>query len=351
MGTSGFSKFISYSHGGNIYSGDIELDFSANLNPLGIPEAVRAAAIGADFSHYPDTECSRLTAAIANYENVFNKCIVCGNGAADLIYRIASVISPKRALLAVPTFSEYEKALCEQECEIEFYSLREDNNFAMDDGFIERITSDIDVLFLCNPNNPVGNTIGEKLLYDILTKCAETGTVAVVDECFLDFTKGVSAKKFLNPYVVILKAFTKICCMAGLRLGYGVFGDERLAAAVKFCGQPWSVSSPAQAAGEAAVGVLQDTDYLSITKDTVACEREFLSEKLRECGAFVYPSEANFILFKTCCGNLEDEMRRRGIAVRCCENYRGLSKMYYRIAVRTRSENERFAFALKEILK
>lgn len=351
MENSVFSKYIRFPHGGNAYSGEIELDFSANLNPSGIPDAVRAAAANSDFSHYPDVECRALSAAIAKYESVSDECIVCGNGAADLIYRVVRVISPKRALLAVPTFSEYEKALREQGCEIEFYFLREENNFALDNGFIEMITSDTDIVFLCNPNNPVGNTISEKLLGNILARCAETGTAAVVDECFLDFTNGVSAKKFLNSDVVIIKAFTKICCMAGLRLGYAVFGNPKLACAVKSCGQPWSVSAPAQAAGEAAVGVLADTDYLSRTREMVACERVFLSEKLKECSAKAFPSEANFILFKMRCDNMEEKMRQRGIAVRCCENYRGLSGMYYRIAVRTRDENERFAAALKDIFK
>ncbi len=340
---------MSVIHGGDIYSRETELDFSANLNPLGIPERVRAAAANADFSHYPDPRCSALTRALSRYEGVPEANIVCGNGAADVIYRIVNALRPRRALLCSPTFSEYEKALSERDCATAYHPLAEESGFALGADILPEITPGTDMLFLCNPNNPVGNTIEPRLMERVLAKCRETGAAAVIDECFLDFAENgerLSAKNFLGANVIVIKAFTKICAMAGLRLGYAVFGGEDRALAVRECGQPWSVSSPAQAAGAAAAAVLAETDYLARTRDLVARERGFLVNELAAPGIKVYPSQTNFLLLRSK-KNLADILARHRIAIRCCGDYRGLGEEYYRIAVRTHEENERLIYVLK----
>ena len=338
-------------HGGDIYSRKVELDFSANLNLLGIPEAVRKAAAEADFAHYPDVRCSALVQALSAYEGVPAENIVCGNGAADMIYRIVGALCPRRAILSAPTFSEYEKALLEHGCAVSYHILREEDGFALREDILPEISAGADMLCLCSPNNPVGNVIEPRLLERILGRCRECGTVAVVDECFLDFTEnGFSAKNFLFPNVIVIKAFTKICAMAGLRLGYALFGDERCALSVRECGQPWSVSSPAQAAGVAAAKVLSETDYLAQTRALIAEGRSFLSGELSRLGFEVFPSDANFLLFKGA-ENLAEALLERGIAIRSCRDYRGLDERFFRIAVRTHEENERLTTALSDIQK
>ncbi len=336
-------------HGGDVYSREIELDFSANLNPLGMPDSVRAAAASADFSRYPDPRCGALVRAVSRYEGVPEENIVCGNGAADIIYRVVSALRPRRALLCSPTFSEYENALAERDCAVTYHPLSEENGFALGADFLPKITPDTDMLFLCDPNNPVGNTIEPPLLERVLARCGETGTTAVIDECFLDFSENgerLSAKNFLGANVIVIKAFTKICAMAGLRLGYALFGGGDRASAVRDCGQPWSVSSPAQAAGAAAAAVLAETDYLARTRELVARERGFLTEQLSASGIRVYPSQANFLLLRSPV-NLADILIKHKTAIRSCADYRGLGEDFFRIAVRTREENERFVSVLK----
>lgn len=340
---------MNYAHGGDIYSRDIDLDFSANLNPLGIPEAVRKAAAAADFTRYPDPRCCELRRAICEYENVPRERIVCGNGAADLIYRIVNAVRPKRALLCSPTFSEYEKALAERGCEVLLHPLLEENGFTLGEDFLPKITPDIEMVFLCTPNNPAGNTIEPLLLEKILRKCCDTGTLAVVDECFLDFAEDgekFSAKRYLNERVIVLKAFTKICAMAGLRLGYAIFGDDTLAEAVFGSGQPWSVSSPAQAAGIAAAELLSKTDFLTRTRLLVAQERKYLAEELAKRGIKVFPSQANFLLLKSE-KNLAEILAKRKIAIRSCADYHGLGEEFFRTAVRTHEENKRLIEAIE----
>lgn len=337
-----------YAHGGDIYSREIKLDFSANINPLGLPDVIRKAATSADFEHYPDPECTAVSKALSEYESVTCESIVCANGAADLIYRIVRTLSAKHALLAAPTFSEYEKSLSECGCEVDLHYLREESDFELQEDFSEKLTPDIDVVFICNPNNPVGNVVSQKLLLEMFDKCEKNHTTVIVDECFLDFTEIVSAKRYIRPNVIILKAFTKSCCMAGLRLGYGIFGDKRLAAEVKKCGQPWSVSAPAQAAGEAAAKLLLQTNFLSLTRHTVQTERKYLAAELSQRGFKVFPSQANFLLVKYK-EDFADRLLQKKIAVRSCENYHGLSKEFFRIAVRTHDENTQLIEAIDEL--
>ena len=204
-------------------------------------------------------------------------------------------------------------------------------------------------MFLCNPNNPTGHTIPPELMERISAKCRETGTFLVVDECFLDFVEGGrerSARQFLSDNSAILKAFTKIYAMPGIRLGYALFGSSEAAEKAASTGQAWSVSTPAQAAGIAA---LRLDGYVEKTVEVVSTEREFMQNGLRSLGLKYVPSEANFILFR--CGlPLDELLSQRGIALRNCENYDGLEPGWFRTAVRLREENALLLAALREVL-
>lgn len=247
-----------FAHGGDIYSRHIEHDFSSNINPLGLPDEVLLEISDSLWrcGNYPDPSCRELIRAISDSEWFPSGRIVCGNGAADLIYRIVSAFKPRRALVCAPTFSEYEKALTEHGCAIRQHFLSQENDFRLTCNILSDIASDIDILFLCNPNNPTGHTIPPELMERISAKCRETGTFLVVDECFLDFVEGGrerSARQFLSDNSAILKAFTKIYAMPGIRLGYALFGSSEVAEKAASTGQAWSVSTPAQAAGIAAL--------------------------------------------------------------------------------------------------
>ncbi len=344
-------------HGGDVYSARQKmkqepLDFSANINPMGMPPgAVRAAADALQqCTQYPDPLCRELRAALAAYEGIPAEQIVCGNGAADLIFRIIAATHPQRALLLEPTFAEYEQALRSMDCSIAYFPLQESEGFVLPEAFLQQLTPEINLLFLCNPNNPTGRTVSPALLQEIWKRCEEAGILLVVDECFNEFLehpeqntlKGV-LKTGANS--VILKAFTKSFAMPGLRLGYGLCGNGDLAERIFSCGQPWGVSIPAQAAGVAA---LQEQGYLERMRRLIQTERRWLSENLARLGLCVFPSEANYILFRTETEiPLRERMEQRGVLIRACGNYRGLDDRYYRIAVRGHGENERLIAALK----
>ena len=181
-------------HGGDIESyrleyGRLPLDFSANCNPLGVPagvkRAIRDAAAHADA--YPDPLCRKLCALIADKTGTLPERVLCGNGAADLIYRAALACKPKRALVPAPSFAEYELALRTVDCEIIRHPLRAEEDFALASDILPALKPDIDMLFLCNPNNPTGLVIDPSLLRQILETCEREGILLIVDECFNGF--------------------------------------------------------------------------------------------------------------------------------------------------------------------
>ena len=177
-------------HGGDIYSPAlVRADFSANLNPLGMPERVRLAAQEAVLHSqaYPDPLCRKLRKALSESEQLPADWILCGNGAADLIFRLAFGLKPKKALLCAPSFADYQAALEAAGSEIVWFDLEEREEFQVTPRILDAITPETELMMLCNPNNPTGQTIEPPLMRRILNRCAETGTFLMVDECFLDF--------------------------------------------------------------------------------------------------------------------------------------------------------------------
>lgn len=347
-------------HGGDIYTyyeefGHWPLDFSANVNPAGVPDSVLSALSEAakEADVYPDLQCRALCAALAAHEQVAADCILCGNGAADLIWRYFLALRPTKALIVSPTFVEYEIALRHSGAEVKHFLLKEENDFSLDESIFSHLTKETELLFLCNPNNPNGKSIAPALLNKILAHCHEQDIRVFLDACFMGFLderQSLSPSSLLADYpkLFILKAFTKLYGMAGVRLGYGLSSDTRLLEHMRAAGPPWPVSSLAQAAGLAA---LKDTNYLEESLRLVAEERSFLTNALPELGLKVYPSETNFLMFYTEHKTLVDAMRSQGILIRDCSNYQGLRAGFYRIAVHRRAENLMLLKALKQALQ
>ena len=328
------------------------LDFSANVSPLGLPQGVADAIAAAlpTADRYPDPLCRELRTALSRAEQLPEPWILCGNGAADLIYRLVWALKPRRALLPAPTFAEYAAALESVGCEVKRKTLHEADDFAVTEAFVQAVNQSIDLVFLCQPNNPTGQITPPELVQRLVRRCADCGAVLVVDECFLDFlpeSEALSAKKLLaSPNLIILKAFTKLYGMAGVRLGYCLCSNIALLDKMQAAGQPWAVSSLAQAAGLAA---LDETAYVARVQALIAQQRPVLRDGLRALGLRVLDGSANYLLFQAP-ETLGESLRQRGIVLRGCGNYPGLDSSWYRTAVRTAPENQQLLKALQEVL-
>lgn len=341
-----------HTHGGDIYSleQEIRLDYSANLNPLGMPAEIRQALCDHvdDYKRYPDSQCRLLRQNLSRWEQVPAEWILCGNGAADLLLRICQARNPKKTLIPAPTFSEYEKAARLAGSEIVYYALKRENRFAVTEAILEQLDETVDLCFLCNPNNPTGQLTDGELLYRIVKHCAAHSITLVVDECFLEFTCGTSCKPWLEEYpnLIIVKAFTKMFAIAGLRMGYLLTANAAMRSAIEDCGQSWAVSAPAQVAGISACGL---QEFALHTRDIVAEERRWLQEQLDGLGLQVIPGQGNYLCFRSE-KPLWKPMIEKGILIRSCDNYNGLDALDYRICVKLRRDNEQLIQALQEVL-
>ena len=332
------------------------LDFSANLNPLGLPEGVKQSIVDSvdGLDTYPDPLCRKLTAGLSDYESVPAQWILCGNGAADLIFRTVFSQKPKKAMVLAPTFAEYEEALLAERCQVVRYQLKEANDYSIEDGLFDALTQDLDMLFLCNPNNPTGQLIPKEFLLKILQRCKALGILLFVDECFNEFLEEpetYSMKEYLAEFdnLIILKAFTKIYAMAGIRLGHCMTSNKTLRNGIRGAGQPWSVSILAQTAG---IQAMEEKEYLEQAKKLIGQEREYLIQELQEHGIKVIASNANYIFLKAMdMGDtpLHERLFEKEILIRNCENYHGLGLGHYRICIKKHEENVKLIQALKEI--
>ena len=342
-------------HGGDIYGRPIRLDYSVNTNPLGTPDSVKEAVVKAadELCRYPDPSCRSLISALSKHMELPEEYILCGNGAAELIFTYCNILQPKTALELSPTFSEYSRALESVGCRVKRYPLAMENDFRLTGDFLDVLrNSNAEILFLCNPNNPTGQLIEPGMLAEIVGICRECGIRLFLDECFLELSSAGRSASLMHilkdwPGLFLLNAFTKTYGMAGVRLGYGLCSDGKLLSAMSRRMQPWNVSLLAQKAGLAA---LQESDWLERARELIGTQRAFLEEKLRECGLYVCPSQANFLLFYSD-APLFDRLLEQGVLLRDCSNYSGLGNGWVRAAVKTEKDNRILSDMIAEVCR
>lgn len=336
-------------HGGDIYTNKVLYDFSSNLNPAGMPDAVKkAVANSAEIcSRYPDAYCSELRKKISLSVKIPFDRIICGNGAAELIYSYAySLNKNKPALIISPTFCEYENALRAAGIETRHLILSEKTGFCLTEDLLPDNLSDYCAVFVCSPNNPTGITVNN----EILVKLCNAAPRVFADLCFLDLSDCPDIYSIPDltekyPGLTVLKAFTKNYSMAGIRLGYAMSSDLDFLEKMAEKTQCWNVSVIAQQAGIAA---LDSYEWLELSKKMIKEERNRVFEAISISGIKAFPGKANFLLLYSDL-DLKSLLMKKGILIRDCSNYVGLSKGYYRIAIRKKEENDILISALKEV--
>lgn len=340
---------VRFEHGGDTYGCPPDLlDCSISLNPMGAPgpvlEGARRAVLNC--ARYPDPACRGLRRAIARRDGVEEKQILCGNGASDLIYRLALARNPRQALLLAPTFSEYRRALEEVGCQIREHRLAQEAGFLPGEGLLTAIVPGVDLVFLCDPNNPTGRLMDRALLGRVLARCRAVGAFLAVDQCFLELTGGDPRRlveEVSGGGLLLLRALTKSYALAGLRLGYALCGEEKLLGRMEAAGPPWAVSIPAQVAGE--IALQQFPRWPADSFRAIRRGRERLAAGLTALGLWVCPGDGNFLLFQGPEALGRRLLEGEHILVRDCSSYSGLGPGWFRIGVRTEEENERLLTA------
>lgn len=340
-------------HGGDIYRNSVTADFSVSINPLGMPQSVEAAlhrAAGRCGS-YPDIEAQALKKAVGGMLAVPQEYLLFGNGASELLMAAAHGIKPKKTVISAPSFYGYEYAAKAVDSHILYYELKRENGFAVTENILEALTEDVELLILANPNNPTGRLIEKSVGMALLRHCEEKGIYVVLDECFIEFCGGnhtmlPEIEQF--EHLILVRAFTKIFAIPGVRSGYLICKNKPLLAQIAAQLPEWNLSCFAQEAGCACA---EETEFVTETAGYVRRERAFVEQELRRKGFRVFPSEANFVLiYRDESGyesSLYEQLLKQGILIRDCANFRGLGRGFYRIAVKNREENRRLLQAVE----
>jgi threonine-phosphate decarboxylase len=334
------------------------LDFSSSVNPLG-PSKKALESIKANLTHissYPDSNSTELRKAIATrFKGISKDNVIAGNGSTELIYLFVETFMKKGdvALIPAPTFGEYERAV--RKMGEEPKHIKPNPYFQFSPAVFSRDLSGAKIVFFCNPNNPTSVLTLPEHLTGIVERALEENVFVFLDEDFLEFVDeeehfSLIGKIRRYPNLFVLRSFTKIFGLTGLRIGYGIASEEIINILLN-AKIPWNVNCLAQAA---AIAALSDEEHLKKTRELIKGEKPFLMHELMQIKAFkVFPADANFILIDIrqsgyTAAQLKEKMLRDGILIRDCTSFRGLDEYYIRIAVKTRRENERLLETLKK---
>nr|WP_320145413.1 threonine-phosphate decarboxylase CobD [uncultured Anaeromusa sp.] len=356
--------FAAFEHGGNIYTAASELgvspeavlDFSANINPLGLPPGLKEhlASLLDGVVHYPEPEAVELRQALAESHACPSESVIVGNGAAELLYLLCYTRKPRRVLVTAPTFSEYEKAARAAGAEVAYLPLTTADGFALPWEQMSVALADADIFFLCNPNNPTGTLLEREAVLRLAEEAAKEQCFLLVDESFQDFLP--EQKKYsilqdlpkLRDQAAVLRSLTKFYAIPGLRLGF-MAGDSALIQDLTAKKDTWNVNFLAQQAG---LWALRCSDYQQESRTYVAQAKQALYAALAPLpGVYAYEPAVNYILLDMKQTGLtssqwRERLKQRGILVRDCANYVGLGDSHIRVAVRRKEENERLMMAL-----
>ena len=336
------------------------LDFSSSVNPLG-PSKQAVEAIKANLGQipsYPDSNSTELREAIAaKFAGVSKDNVVVGNGSTELIYLFVETFMKKGdvTLIPAPTFGEYERAVRRIGEEPKHVNPNMDFQFSPD--VFTRGLSGAKIAFLCNPNNPTSILMPHDHLSAIVERALEENVFVFLDEDFLEFVDGEESLSLIGemekyPNLLVLRSFTKIFGLTGLRIGYGIASEEIINSLLN-AKIPWNVNCLAQTA---AVAALEDESHLKKTRELIRGERAFLMQGLTRIEVFkVFQADANFIFVDVrqsgyTAAQLKEKMLRAGVLIRDCSSFTGLDEHYIRVAVKTRRENEKLLENFKKIV-
>jgi threonine-phosphate decarboxylase len=337
------------------------VDFSVNINPLGPAPEIRDVITGNldMLMHYPEPESGQLRRQLAAFHNIAAQNLLIGNGSIEFIHLIPRALKVKRALIISPTFSEYEFAVRINQARPVFVNTKERDGFKIDSAEIKKFIPKVDLVFLCNPNNPTGFVMPLGDILELSDLCKRRNTVLLVDEVFMDFAEGNERVTMIsqvrkNDFILVLRSLTKFFAIPGLRLGY-LIGAENLIRKIAAFQYPWNVNTVAQIV---ASSVLKNRNYQRKSIRFILKEKGYLFNRLRKIkGLKVYYPGANFVFCKLegsrvqSAGELSQKLILKGMVIRNCGNFRGLNQRFFRVAVRTRNQNNRLIKSLKDILE
>ena len=337
------------------------VSFSANVNPLGLSSQLKTSlAEHLDaITSYPDREYTALRKVIAAYCDTEYDRIIVGNGSTELISLFIQIEHPSKAMIIGPTYSEYEREVSLGGGTSLYFPLKENADFQLNLEKLEaQLNESIDLLIICNPNNPTSSAITRKEMRSILDICKQHDICVMVDETYIEFAEKydeISAVSLTSYYnnIVILRGISKFFAAPGLRLGYAITGNQDLIKAVNTKQNPWTINSLAEIAGKL---MFTDTAYIKQTKELISRERTRIVEALRKIdGLKVYEPTANFVLVRilrddVTADSMFDAAIRQKMMIRNCSTFPFLDNKYIRFCFMNPEDNDRLLACIKTVM-
>jgi histidinol-phosphate aminotransferase len=328
------------------------IKLASNENPLGpSPKAIKAIQEKIPNLHrYPDGSAYYLRAKLSDIFGVPFDRIIIGNGSNELIeLLIRTFLSEGDAAVQIfPTFLMYEKIVTGAGGRMVSVPLK--GWKADPERIVEAVTPDVRFVFINNPNNPTGTALNREETSHLLSRIPED-VIVILDEAYIEFVTDPSVVDGtelmdIHPRLCVLRTFSKLYGLAGLRIGYG-FGAPGLIDFMHRVRQPFNANALAQAA---ALAALDDEEFRKRTLAVVAEGLAFLHKSLDSLGLEYVPTQTNFFLIRIPGGgkSLYESMLKEGVIIRAMDSY-GL-KDYIRISVGTEQENRRFIDTLKKFI-
>jgi threonine-phosphate decarboxylase len=352
-------------HGGNIYQAARHLgvkpekliDFSASINPLGYaPRAKKVlASPQTAVLNYPDPEAHDFIKALAAYHNLPADHFVPGNGSSEFIHLIPYLLRPKSVLIVAPAFTEYENTYQRAKGVVFFFTTTDKDGFAIQEkALFDELRRGYSAIYICNPGCPTGVLHSPKMLRELTSVAAKKGTAVILDETFIDFAENNSLKAETAHFdnLMILRSMTKFFALPGLRAGYAITHPKNVEKLQEKL-PPWSMNALAQ---RAAAASLLDVTHIQKSLQFVQENRDVLAADLRSLRLTVFKSCTNFLLVRLAeaapltATQLAEKLLARGILIRSCEDFQGLSDRYFRVAVKKKNENKKLCAELKKLL-
>ncbi len=335
----------------NIKKEDI-VNFAANVNPFGISNLLREELKNNIdiISAYPDRDYVALRSSIADYSGVSKDNVVVGNGSTELISDMAKFLKPKNALIIGPTYSEYQREIGLSGGGVEYFELREEDDFSLNFEELRiKLENNYDLLVICNPNNPTSSVLTCNEMEKLFKLCEDAKTFVMVDETYIEFTGDLnkySCVRLSDKYqnFIVLRGVSKFYAAPGLRLGYAITSNAGLLDTIHKEQDPWSVNVFAERAG---IYMYSDTDYINNTTSFMLSEQDRIYNIFKESDKFkAYRPYANFILLKILdekedADSLFEKCIKKGCMIRNCSSFTFLNERYIRFCFMKKEDNDR----------
>jgi len=357
-------------HGGNIYTNEIEYDFSVNLNPYGPYKEVMDAMVNCikDISHYPQYGSESLKKSISDYYGISHSFVCVTNGASEAITALANVFFSTETIIEVPSFSGYKFATSAKG---HVTYLSRNSFLKQNENMIKRDS----LLMMGNPANPTGEYTDIFKIEPLYERVKNAEAYLMIDESFI-LLSDYSDHSFVNKIkenpeyydrLIVVRSFTKSFSIPGVRLGYIISSNKRLQKVLTRRIPEWNVSLISQVAGEECIKNIYrlSEDYKKIKEN-----RMYLEKELNKLGLETFKSSSSYILF-TAPSYLYSKLLEKKILIRNCNDYSGIDEirkgllcenMYsdnrsdsvndgiFRVSVKTKEENDYLINTIRQVL-